>query len=71
MIQTFNALGHVVIDNKRDILDVDTTASDVRSHKYIFPTTFQGCQSELTLLLTFASVKRYSVVLKTRSANTK
>ena len=60
---TFNILGHVVVDDHGDVLDVDTSTSDISGHQDIFGSCFEVGESELSLLLALATVQRASIVL--------
>ena len=61
---TFDRLGHVVVDDEGDVLDVDTTTRHVGRHEDVLGAALQAGQRDLSLLLTFTSVKRRSVELK-------
>lgn len=60
-----NILGHVVVDDERDILDINTSSSDVRCHEISFLSVLELSQRLFTLLLTFATVESCDAVLKT------
>lgn len=60
---TFYVFSHVVINDHRYVLNIDTTTGDIRSHQYIFGTIFQAGQGVLSLLLSFTTVQRARVVL--------
>lgn len=62
----FDRLGHVVVDDERHVLDVDTAAGHVRRHQYILGSRFQIGQSKLTLLLSLATVQSTSIELGTK-----
>merc|ERR550519_881100 len=57
-----DGLGHVVVDDERHILDVDTTTGHVCRHENVLRSRFQTTKSQLSLLLALTSVKRDSVV---------
>ena len=50
--------GHLKVENKTDILHVDTASCKVSGHQYICFTTAQRLQRCLSLLLVFARVQR-------------
>lgn len=60
---TVDALGHVVVDDHGDVLDVDTSSSHVSCHQYVLTTILETGQRKVSLLLTFAAVQGRSVVL--------
>ena len=55
-------LGHVVIENQADVLDVNTSTSHVSGHQDVLGAGLQTRQGELTLLLPFATVQRRGIV---------
>ena len=60
---TLNTLCHVVVEYQRHVLDVNASASDVRSDEDVFAAALQHCQSKFTLLLPLAAVKSDCIVL--------
>lgn len=60
---TLNVLGHVIVDDHRYILDVDTTTCHICSHQNILGPSLKVGQCKLSLLLAFSTVQRTSVVL--------
>lgn len=58
-----NRLGHVVVDDERDVLDVDTATGHVSSDEDVLSAGFEIGQGELTLLLSLATVQSTSIVL--------
>ena len=58
----FDAFGHVVVDDEGHVLDVDTTPGNVGGHQDVLGAGLQTRQSELTLLLPFATVQRRGIV---------
>lgn len=63
-LSTFDVLRHVVVDDHGDVLDVDTSPSDVRGHQDVFSARFEVGQGELSLLLALPAVQRAGVVLQ-------
>ena len=57
-----DGLGHVVVDDERDVLDVDTTSGNVRRHQDVLVSSLEPRKSVFSLLLTFAAVQRGRVV---------
>lgn len=53
---TFNRFGHVIVDDHRDVLDINTTTSDVGGHQDILGSILETGQSKLSLLLSFTTV---------------
>ena len=66
---TFNVLRHVVVKHHGDVLDVDTSTSNVRRHQDIFGSRFEVGERKLSLLLAFATVQRASIVLREEDDN--
>lgn len=60
----FNRLRHVVVDDQRNVFDVDTTACHVRRDENVFCTRFKVRQGKFTLFLTFATVQCASIELQ-------
>lgn len=60
---TFNVFGHIIVDDHRHILDVNTTTCHVRSHQNILGPGLEVGQCKLSLLLAFSTMQRASVVL--------
>ncbi len=60
---TFNGLSHVIVNDHGDVLDVDTSTSNVCGHQDIFGSCFEIGERKLSLLLAFAAVQRAGVVL--------
>lgn len=60
---TFDVLGHVVVEDHGDVLDVDTTTSHVCGHQDVFGSGFEVGEGELSLLLAFTTVQRAGIVL--------
>lgn len=60
---TFDVFSHVVVNDHGDVLDVDTSTSNVCGHQDIFGSCLEIGESELSLLLAFATVQRASIVL--------
>merc|ERR1719273_307609 len=58
----FNGLGHVVVDDHTDVLDVNTTSSHISGNKYVFGSLFETRQGMFTLFLTFTTMKGGRVV---------
>lgn len=52
----FDTFGHVVVDDERDVFDIDTAAGDVGGHKNILASVFETRQSVFAEVLTFATV---------------
>lgn len=61
---TFDVLSHVVVDDHGDVLDIDTSTSNVCGHQDIFGSRLKIGEGKLTLLLAFATVQRAGVVLR-------
>ena len=67
---TFNGLSHVIVDDQRHVLDVDTTPSHVRGHQNVLGSTLETGQGKLSLFLTLPSVQGTGIVLnKKRQGN--
>lgn len=63
---TFDILGHVIVNDEGNVLDVNTTSSYISSHQNIFAAFFETGQSKFSLFLAFASVECGWTELKTR-----
>lgn len=61
---TFDSLGHVIVDDHRHVLNVDTTSSNVCGHQDILAAALERCQGVLSLLLALTTVQGAGVVLK-------
>lgn len=61
---TFNVLSHVVVDDHGDVLDIDTSTSNIRGHQDIFGSRLEIGESKLSLLLAFATMQRAGIVLR-------
>jgi len=61
---TFDVLRHVVVEHHGDVVDIDTSASDVRGHQDVFGSRLEVREGKLSLLLAFAAVQRAGVVLR-------
>ena len=59
----FNRLGHVVVDDERDVFDVDTATGDVGGDEDMLGARFEIGERELALLLSLATVQSAGVVL--------
>ena len=57
-----DGLGHVVVDDEADVLDVDAAPRHVGGHQDVLGAGLQTRQGELTLLLPLATVQRGGVV---------
>lgn len=66
---TFNVLSHVVVKDHRDVLDIDTSTSNVCRHQDVFGSSFEIGKSKLSLLLAFATMQRARIVLKKSKRN--
>lgn len=53
---TLDVLGHVVVDDHGDVVDVDAAAGHVGGHQDVFGPGLQVGQGKLSLLLAFAAV---------------
>lgn len=60
---TFNVLSHVVVNDHRHVLDINTSTSNVCGHQDIFGSCFEIGEGKLSLLLAFATVQRAGIVL--------
>lgn len=60
---TFDVLGHVVVKNHGDVVDIDTSTSNVCGHQDIFGSCFEVGERKLSLFLAFSTVQRTSIVL--------
>ena len=60
---TFNGLSHVVVDDQRHVLDVDTTPSHVRGHQNVLGSTLETGQGKLSLFLALPAVQGTGIVL--------
>lgn len=63
---TFDVLCHVVVNDHGDVLDIDTSPSNVCGHQDIFGSRLEIGKRKLSLLLAFATVQRASIVLQRR-----
>ena len=54
----FDSVGHLVIDDQTDVLDIVTTSGKVGSNKEIRISSTKGLQSSLSLFLVLARVQR-------------
>lgn len=61
--RTFDVLRHVIVKDHGDVLDVDTSTSDICGHQDVFGSSFEVGEGELSLLLAFTSVQCAGVVL--------
>ena len=57
-----NGLGHVVVDDEADVLDVDASARHVGGHEDVLGALLEPGERVLPLLLTLASVKSRGIV---------
>jgi hypothetical protein len=53
---TFNIFGHIIVDNHRHILDIDTTASHICGNQNILGPSLEVGQCKLSLLLAFSTM---------------
>lgn len=60
---TFDVLRHVVVNDHGDVMDINTSTSNVCGHQDIFGSCLEVGKCKLSLLLAFATVQRASVVL--------
>lgn len=60
---TFNVLSHVIVKDHGDVLDIDTSTSNVCGHQDIFGSCLKIGERKFSLLLAFATVQRASIVL--------
>lgn len=60
---TFNVFGHIIVDNHRHILDVDTTTCHICSHQNILGPSLEVGQCKFSLLLAFSTMQCASIVL--------
>lgn len=60
---TFNVFSHIVVNDHRDVLDINTSTSNVCGHQNIFGSCLEIGKRKLSLLLAFATVQRASIVL--------
>ena len=65
----FDGLGHVVIDDQRHVLDVDTTSGHVGGHQDVLGSRFQVRERKFTLLLALTTVQCTSIELKSIKEN--
>ena len=61
---TFDVLSHVVVKDHGDVLDIDTSTSNVCGHQNIFGSRLEVGKGKLSLLLAFATVQCAGVVLQ-------
>ena len=61
---TFDVLGHVVVDDEGDVLNVDTTPGHVRRHHDVLDAALERVECELSLFLALTAVQRGGIVLK-------
>lgn len=61
---TFDVFSHVVVEDHGDVVDIDTTTSNVCGHQDIFGSCLEIGERKLSLLLAFATVQRASIVLR-------
>ena len=66
---TFNGASHVVVDDERHVLDVNTTASNICGHHDVLGSSLQASQGILSLLLALASVQCGCIVLYTQTSS--
>lgn len=62
-ILTFDVFSHVIVNDHGDVLDVNTSTSNVCGHQDIFGSCLEVGESKLSLLLAFATVQRAGIVL--------
>lgn len=62
-LRTFNVLSHVIVNDHGDILDIDTSTSNVCGHQDVFGSSFEVGEGKLSLLLAFTTMKRAGIVL--------
>lgn len=60
---TFDVFSHVIVNDHRHVLDINTSTSDVSGHQNIFGSCLEIGKCKLSLLLAFATVQCASVVL--------
>ena len=63
-VLTFDMFGHIVIDDHGYVLDVDTTAGDIRSHQDVLGAALETSQRELSLFLALAAMEGRSTELQ-------
>lgn len=63
-LRTLDVLRHVVVNDHRYVLDVDTSTGDVCGHQDIFSSCLKVGEGELSLLLAFTTVQRAGIVLQ-------
>lgn len=63
-----DGLGHVVVEDQRHVLHVDTTTRDIRRNKNVACPILERLESVLTSLLTFATVQNARVEAEPREA---
>lgn len=68
---TFDVLSHVIVNDHGDVLDIDTSTSNVCGHQDIFGSCLEIGERKLSLLLAFATVQRASIVLCEEKETTK
>lgn len=60
---TFNVFSHVIVKDHRDVVDINTSTSNVSGHQNVFGSCLEIGKCKLSLLLAFATVQRASIVL--------
>ena len=65
---SFDCIGHLVIDDQANVLDIDTTTSQIGSDENVRIAGTQGLQRSFSLLLVFAGVQGGCVPLQGQNA---
>lgn len=63
---TLNVLGHVIVEDHGDVMDVDTSACHICGHQDVLSSCLKVGQSKLSLFLTFTAMECTSIVLQDR-----
>lgn len=61
-VHTFNGLGHVIVDDQRHVLDIDTTTCHVCRNKHASRAVLELCQSQFSLLLRLTTVEGHCML---------
>lgn len=60
---TFNIFSHIIVDNHRHILNINTTTSHICSHQNILGSSLEVGQCKFSLLLAFSTMQCTGIVL--------
>lgn len=65
-----NRVGHLVVDDKRDVLHIDTTSREIGGHENVGVPVSERLQSSFSLFLILAGVQSRGAPLQRSRINT-